>query len=198
MSANVSNAELGSHFNFQQLAGQFRELASLRFIDKMKNCATNYSMDWIGFQHKLRPDWIKYFSERALTLPRIESAKSRDIGEQAKNIDAVIRALSRGGHFLPLSEDENDILAIRLDWAWQFSKQHIFDPWPLGEEATEDGFEQLLINQWQQEGRETYQTEKERINSLLKKVGTKQPANRAPSQNEPPPKKPSSPPHGRF
>jgi hypothetical protein len=116
-------------------------------------------MDWIGFQHKVRPFWQKYFCQRPMTLPKVESAKNKDIGEQAKSIDAIIRAISRGGSFLPPSDEEQDMLAIRFDWGRQVASNNALHSWPLGEEVSEDDFEHILVKMWHRHGREKYKPE---------------------------------------
>jgi hypothetical protein len=136
---------------------------------------------------------------QALTASRIESAKSKDIGEQAEQIDAAIRAISRRGRdpegiFAAelknrLSPLEQDILAIRLDWAWQLSLYYNSVPgevWPYGEELTEDEFEQILIIQWREVGREKFQTAQQRIDLILEKQGVKRPAKKTPPQSDDP------------
>lgn len=162
-------------------------------------------MDWIAIQYKIRDYHPRFFSGRELTAPRIDRAKSQDIGEQAKEIDAAIRAISRRerdkegifGSELEhrLTDLEKDILAIRLDWAWQIS---LSPPnWPFGEELTEDEFEHLLINLWQKDGREKYQTRQQRIDaSFPNQTRLQKPASNLPPQSDiqsgtqPPPDKP--------
>jgi hypothetical protein len=154
------------------------------------------AMDWIEIQYRVR-DYRLKFSAKSLTEPRIESAKSKDIGEQAKQIDAVIRAISRRGRDPEgifgvelerrLTDLEKDILAIRLDWAFQLSTYYLSVPgevWPYGEELTEDEFEQILISQWHAVGREKYQTAQQRIDSILEKQGIIQSAKRKPPQSD--------------
>ena len=84
----------------------------------LKNQEMN--MDWLELQDKVGRLWKRYFDGREIPLSRIESAKNRDIGEQAKSIDAVIRIVSRSARKddleeLQLTEDEKDVLAVRLD-----------------------------------------------------------------------------------
>jgi hypothetical protein len=157
-------------------------------------------MDWLELQHKVRPHREKYFSLRALTAPRIESAKRRDIGEQAKSIDAAIRAISRGGHVLDssMTEDEKDILAIRLDWADQIASRQSLriptSPSEYNQELTEDEVEHLLINQWQNEGRDAYKTLQQQIDSAFpNQTRLKKPGSNMPPQSEPPHDTPQTP-----
>jgi len=160
-------------------------------------------MDWLELQHKLRPHWDKYFSQRALTALRIESAKHRDIGEQAKNIDAAIRAISREGKVLDssMTEDAKDILAIRLDWAVQIASRQSLriptSPSEYNQELTEDEVEHLLINQWQDGEREAYKTLQQQIDSAFpNQTRLKKTESTMPSQNKFPHDKPSLPDEG--
>jgi len=118
-------------------------------------------MDWLELQDKARKLLDSVFRGRVLTESKIESAKSKDIGETAKGIDAVIRAISRGGKIQPdlLTEDEKDILQMRLDWAAQVATcEAQIDRRPYGQTMTEDEFEDFLIIEWQKSGRGKYNT----------------------------------------
>jgi hypothetical protein len=167
------------------------------------------AMDWIAIQYKIREYHQWFFLKRALTPARIEFAKHKDTGEQAKQIDAAIRAISRRerdkeGIFCEdlnarLTELEKDILAIRLDWVWQsslwiLSRADSYKIWPFGSELTEDEFEDLLTNQWQKDGREKYATAQQKIDRLFpNQTHLTRPASMPPSQSEPPPEKPPRP-----
>lgn len=138
-------------------------------------------MEWLEFADKIRPRWRTYFQERKISLPKIESAKSKDTGEQAKQIDAVIRMIARSekGEFRepPLTEDEKDILGIRLDWAyWIASEMGMKRPGevgfePYGSRVSEEEIEDILINRWQKEGREKYLPVDEQMRERLRSAG---------------------------
>jgi hypothetical protein len=168
------------------------------------------AMDWIAIQYKVRDYRPRFFLNRALTPARIDLAKRKDIGEQAKQIDALVRAISRKERDTEgilaerleagMSELEKDIFAIRLDWVWQTSlwilaRTDSHKIWPFGSELTEDEFEDLLINQWQKDGREKYETAQQKIDRAFpNQTHLKRPASTPPPQSEPPPETP--PPHG--
>jgi len=114
-------------------------------------------MDWLGLQHKIRQLHAEYFDGQEWTEPKIEFARSKDTGDKANNIDAVIRAIAREGRFGPLSPDEKDILAIRLDWALSLSIRESQRPFEPTNELTEDDIENILIDRWHAEGRNIYQ-----------------------------------------
>jgi len=155
------------------------------------------AMDWIEIQYRVR-DYLPKFSVKALNSSRIDSAKSKDTGEQAKLIDAIIRQISRKGRDpkgiyaeqldRQLPEVEKDILTIRLDWVYQASKWMLLKPgqvWPYGSELTEDEFENLLTQTWQKHGREKYETEQQRIDRIFpNQTKLKPPANKKQPQNE--------------
>jgi plasmid maintenance system killer protein len=114
-------------------------------------------MDWLDLQYKIRHLHESYFRGRQMTSAKIESARNRDIGETAKRIDAVIRAISRENHFGLLSEDEQDILAIRLNWAWKIALFEGMGPFEKIESMSKEDFEHVLIDLWHAEGRLKYQ-----------------------------------------
>jgi hypothetical protein len=114
-------------------------------------------MDWLGLQYKIRHLHEVYFRGRQMTSAKIESARNRDTGETAKKIDAVIRGISREGQFGSLSEDEQDILAIRLNWAWKIALFEGMRPFEKIESMSEEDFEHVLIDLWHAEGRMRYQ-----------------------------------------
>jgi hypothetical protein len=130
-------------------------------------------MDWLELQDKVGRLRRRYFCEREIPQSKIDSAKSKDIGESAKSIDAAIRIISRATRKdeieeIGLTEDEKDILAIRLDWAFQIAiREGANDRRPYGQTMTEDEFEELLINQWQKVGREKYETQQHRIDRIF-------------------------------
>jgi hypothetical protein len=166
------------------------------------------AMDWIEIQYKIRDYHPRFFLKRALTPARIEIAKRKDIGEQAKEIDAAIRAISRRGRDKEgifgnelehrLNDLEKDILAIRLDWGWEISLWVMALPdsrkiWPFGSELTEDEFEDLLTNQWQKDGREKYETAQQKIDRIFPNQTHLQRPSNIPPQNEPPDETPPEP-----
>ena len=114
-------------------------------------------MDWLDLQYKIRHLHEAYFRGRQMTSTKIESARNRDTGETAKRIDAVIRAISREDHFGSLSEDEQDILAIRLNWAWKIALFEGMGPFEKIESMSKEDFEHVLIDLWHAEGRMKYQ-----------------------------------------
>jgi hypothetical protein len=132
-------------------------------------------MDWLEFQHSLRPHWQAYFSSRALTSERVAAARSSDIGAQAKDIDAAIRLISRQGNLQRMSELDKDILGIRLDWAWHFAMRHLCEKWPIGDGVNEEEFERLLIDRWREVGRIEYEMRSDGIKKILKKPSRRRP-----------------------
>jgi hypothetical protein len=129
-------------------------------------------MDWIQFQHAIRPHLYIYFRDRSLTPTRIENAKSKDIGEQAKKIDELIPVIWRKNELPPMSELEKDILAIRLEWADTFSKMDA-RTWPIGDKLTESGFVYFLTDHWQNVGRAKYKNLSKRFRDDLEKLSNK-------------------------
>jgi hypothetical protein len=138
-------------------------------------------MEWLEFSDKIRPRWRTYYHERKISLSKIQSAKNKDTGEQAKQIDAVIRMIARTekGEFRepPLTGDEKDILGIRLDWAyWIAAEMGAKRPGevgfePYGSRVSEEEIEDFLINRWQKEGREKYWPLDEQIRERLRSAG---------------------------
>lgn len=163
------------------------------------NCCRfeDMAMDWIEIQYRLR-DYLPKFSVKSLTASRIDSAKSKDTGEQAKLIDALIKQISRRGrdpegiHAAQLDRQlpdiEKDILTIRLDWAFEISKWMLTkhgQVWEYGSELTEDEFEHLLMQGWQKYGREKYETQQQRIDRRFPNQTKLKPlASKKPPQNE--------------
>jgi hypothetical protein len=114
-------------------------------------------MDWIGFQYRIRRLHDAYFRDRKISESRAYSAKSRDTGEEAKKIDDAILDLWRRGRCEQLSEDEKDILAIRLNWAWKISLIESVKPFEKIETLSETDFVRVLISDWRNSGRDTYE-----------------------------------------
>lgn len=158
-------------------------------------------MEWLELQDKIGRLCKRYFDGRKISFSRIESAKNRDTGEQAKQIDAAIRSISRSPRKddveeMQLTEDEKDILAIRLDWALNLAiTEAQVGPHVYGQTMTEDEFEELLINQWQKNGRDTYKTQQQKINEAFEKAGIKltPPGDKKPEQGGDETKPPSPP-----
>ncbi len=93
----------------------------------------------------------------------------------------IIRMIARTekGEFRepPLTEDEKDILGIRLDWAyWIAAEMGAKRPGevgfePYGSRVSEEEIEDILINRWQKEGREKYWPLDEQIRERLRSAG---------------------------
>jgi hypothetical protein len=142
------------------------------------------AVDWLSIQSVIRGYRPRFLSARALTASRIEHARHADAGEQARQIDAAVRDIANSRHGqesilgaeleMRLTDLEKDILAIRLDWAFQVSEYMLSKDgqfWPFGEELTEDEFEHLLTDVWREYGRENYQTAQQKIDALLQSKG---------------------------
>ena len=114
-------------------------------------------MDWLGIECIVRPHVETYFFARSVSPARIEIARSKDTGEGAKQIDAAVRALFRQRVPPRLSEDEADMLAIRLHWAWQVAFVESQKPFEKIELGAEDELESVLIDLWHAGGRLQYQ-----------------------------------------
>ena len=113
-------------------------------------------MDWLGIECIVRPHVETYFFARSVSPARIEIARSKDTGEGAKQIDAAVRALFRQGVRPQLTEDEADMLAIRLHWAWQLAVVEGQKPFENIELGAEDELESVLIDLWHSGGRLQY------------------------------------------
>ena len=113
-------------------------------------------MDWLGIAHIIRPHVETYFFARSVSSARIETARNKDTGEGAKQIDAAVRALFRQGVRPQLTEDEADMLAIRLHWAWQLAVVEGQKPFENIELGAEDELESVLIDLWHAGGRLQY------------------------------------------
>jgi hypothetical protein len=109
-------------------------------------------MDWLDIQHKLKLHWETFFQKRTLDTTRVSRALAAEAIGQAASVDAVVRALSRSGSHNPLSELEQDMLALRLHWAWCYVLSHIEDNYPTSQTELEDDFESLLIERWRRGG----------------------------------------------
>jgi hypothetical protein len=117
-------------------------------------------MDWLEFQLRIRRLHDFYFRDRRVSRCRAESARNKDTGEQAKRIDDAILDLYHKGRCDPLSEDEKDMLAVRLNWAWRVSLARAtapFDPSRSPETLSVSDFGHVLITLWRTEGRESYE-----------------------------------------
>jgi hypothetical protein len=113
-------------------------------------------MDWLGIERIVRPHVETYFFARSVSPARIEIARNKDIGEGARQIDAAVRALFRQRVPPRLSEDEADMLAIRLHWAWQVAYLESQKPFEKIELGAEDELESVLIDLWHAGGRLQY------------------------------------------
>jgi hypothetical protein len=141
-------------------------------------------MDWLGFQYRIRHLHEAYFGERKVSESRAYSARNRDTGEPAKKIDDAILDLWHKGRCELLSEDEKDILAIRLNWAWKMALFEGMKPFEKIETLSEIDFVRILITQWRESGRETY---KPWIVKSYESDGTpKQKARPSPNKQSPP------------
>jgi len=109
-------------------------------------------MDWIDIQYKLKPHWETFFQNRPLDAGCVSRALAAEAIGQAAQVDAAVRALSRGGSLLPLSELEQDMLALRLHWAWCYVLAHIEDNYSTSHTELEEDFENLLIERWRRGG----------------------------------------------
>jgi len=125
-------------------------------IDLWGDLRVNCGMDWIGFQYGIRRLHDAYFCERKISESRAYSARNIDTGEAARKIDDAILDLWRKGRCEPLSEDEKDILAIRLNWAWKKASFEAMAPFEKIETLSETDFVRILITDWHAEGQETY------------------------------------------